>query len=89
MLWVLKRPVSDVSFELPKYNGSVGQHFIFKTLRSGQVSLIYLAQAVRIIYAEDRAQMNRELNHLLYGKRKIGFLARQIGHGSTMRSRLS
>ena len=42
-----------MSFEHPKYDGSVG-------LRSGQVSLIYFAQAVRIIYAEDRAQMNRE-----------------------------
>ena len=62
--------------------------FFFKTLRSGQVSLIYFAQAVWIIYAEDRAQMNSELNYLFFGKWKIGFLARQIGHGSKMRSLL-
>ena len=66
----------DVSFEHQKYNGFVGQHF-FKTLRSGQVSLIYFAQAVRIIYAEDRSQLNRELNYLFFGKWKIGFLVRQ------------
>ena len=35
---------------------------LFQTLRSGQVRLIYFAQAVRIIYAKDRAQMNRNLN---------------------------
>ena len=34
-------------------------------------------------YAEDRAKMNRELN--LFVMWEIGFLARQIGHGSTMR----
>ena len=41
----------------------------------------------KIFYAEDRAKMNRELN--LFVLWEIGFLARQIGHGSTMRSRLS
>ena len=41
----------------------------------------------KIFYAEDRAKMNRELN--LFVLREIGFLARQIRHGSTMRSRLS
>ena len=38
-------------------------------------------------YAEDRAKIYRELN--LFVLWEIGFLARQIGHGSTMRSRLS
>ena len=42
-----------------------------------QVSLIYFAQAERIINAEDKAQKNKELNYLFYGKWKIGFLARQ------------
>ena len=60
-------------------------NLFFKTLRSGQVNLTYFAQAVRMIYAEDRAQMNRELIYLFYGRWKIGFLARQFGHGSTMR----
>ena len=41
----------------------------------------------KIFYAEDRAKMNRELNFFVLWE--IGFLARQIGHGSTMRSRLS
>ena len=41
----------------------------------------------KIFYAEDRAKINRELN--LFVVWEIGFLARQIGHGSTMRSRLS
>ena len=41
----------------------------------------------KIFYAEDRAKKNRELN--LFVLWEIGFLARQIGHGSTMRSRLS
>ena len=41
----------------------------------------------KIFYAEDRAKMNRKLN--LFVLWEIGFLARQIGHGSTMRSRLS
>ena len=41
----------------------------------------------KIFYAEDRAKMNRELN--LFVLWEIGFLARQFGHGSTMRSRLS
>ena len=41
----------------------------------------------KIFYAEDRAKMNRELN--LFVLREIGFLARQIGNSSTMRSRLS
>ena len=41
----------------------------------------------KIFYAEDRAKMNRELN--LFVLWEIGFLAPQIGHGSTMRSRLS
>ena len=41
----------------------------------------------KIFYAEDRAKMNREL--YLFVLWEIGFLARQIGHGSTMRSRLS
>ena len=41
----------------------------------------------KIFYAEDRAKMNRELN--LFVLWEIGFLARQIGHGSTMPSRLS
>ena len=41
----------------------------------------------KIFYAEDRAKMNRELN--LFVLWEIGFLARQIGHGSTMWSRLS
>ena len=41
----------------------------------------------KIFYAEDRAKINRELN--LFVLWEIGFLARQIGHGSTMRSRLS
>ena len=40
-----------------------------------------------ILYAEDRAKMDRELN--LFVLWEIGFLARQIGHGSTMRSRFS
>ena len=45
---------------------------LFQTLRSGQVSLIYFAQAVRIIYAKDRAQMNKEFKlFLFYGKWKI------------------
>ena len=61
-----------MSFEHPKYDGSVG-------LRSGQVSLIDFAQAVRINYAEDRAQMNREFYYLFNSKWKIGFLARQVG----------
>ena len=38
----------------------------------------------KIFYAEDRAKMNRELN--LFVLWDNGFLARQIGHGSTMRS---
>ena len=59
---------------------------LFSKLRSGQVSLIYFAQAVRIIYAEDRAQMNREFNYLFNSKWNIGFLARRVGNGSTMRS---
>ena len=42
---------------------------------------------MKIFYAEDRANMNRELN--LFVLWEIGFLARQIGHGSTMRSWLS
>ena len=73
----------------------VGQHFSPKTMLSGQVSLIYFAQAVRIINAEDRAQMNRELSYLFYGKWKIGFLARQsdtaarCGHGFHNRSSLN
>ena len=37
----------------------------------------------KIFYAEDRAKMNREMN--LFVLWEIGFLARQIGHGSTMR----
>ena len=37
----------------------------------------------KIFYAEDRAKMNRELN--LSFLWEIGFLARQIGHGGTMR----
>ena len=37
----------------------------------------------KIFYAEDRAKMNRELN--LFDLWEIGFLALQIGHGSTMR----
>ena len=37
----------------------------------------------KIFYAEDRAKMNRELN--LFVLWEIGFLARQIGHGSTIR----
>ena len=41
----------------------------------------------KIFYAEDRAKMNRELN--LFVLWEIGFLAQQIGHGSTLRSRLS
>ena len=41
----------------------------------------------KIIYAEDKAKMNRELK--LFVLLEIGFLARQIEHGSTMRSRLS
>ena len=41
----------------------------------------------KIFNAEDRAKMNRELN--LFVLWEIGFLARQIGHGSAMRSRLS
>ena len=41
----------------------------------------------KIFYAEDRAKMKRELN--LFVLWEIGFLARQIGNGSTMRSRLS
>ena len=41
----------------------------------------------KIFYAEDRAKMNRELN--LFVLWEIGFLARKIGHGSTMRSWLS
>ena len=41
----------------------------------------------KIFYEEDRAKMNRELK--LFVLWEIGFLARQIGHGSTMRSRLS
>ena len=40
----------------------------------------------KIFYAEDRAKMNRELNLFLW---EIGFLAWQIGHGSTMRSLFS
>ena len=42
---------------------------------------------MKIFYAEDRANMNRELN--LFVLWEIGFLARQIGHGGTMRSWLS
>ena len=41
----------------------------------------------KTFYAEDRAKMNRELNFFVLWE--IGFLARQIGHGSTMRSWLS
>ena len=73
----------------------VGQHFFPKTMLSGQVSLIFFAQAVRIINAEDRVQMNRELNYLVYGKWKIGFLARQsdtaarCGHGFHYQSSLT
>ena len=47
---------------------------------------IYFANE-KIFHAEDRAKMNRELN--LFVLWVIGFLARQIGHGSTMRSWLS
>ena len=48
--------------------------------------LLYFANE-KIFYAEDRAKMNRLLN--LFVLWEIGFLARQMGHGSTMRSRLS
>ena len=41
----------------------------------------------KIFYAEDKAKMNRELN--LFVLWEIGFLARQIGHGGTMRSWIS
>ena len=41
----------------------------------------------KIFYAEDRAKINRELN--LFVLWEIGFLARQIRHGSTMRYWLS
>ena len=47
---------------------------------------IYFANE-KIFHAEDRAKMKRELN--LFVLWEIGFLARQIGHGSTMRSWLS
>ena len=73
----------------------VCQHFPQKTMPSGQISLIYFALAVRIINAENKAQMNRELNYLFYGKWKIGFLARQTdtaarcGHGFHKRSYLT
>ena len=42
---------------------------------------------MKIFYAEDRVNMNRELN--LFVLWEIGFLAWQIGHGATMRSWLS
>ena len=42
---------------------------------------MYFAQAVRIIYAEDRAQMNRELWEM-----ENWISGAEIGHGSTMRS---
>ena len=48
--------------------------------------LFYFANE-KIFYAEDIAKMNRELN--LFVLWEIGFLARQIRRGSTMRSRLS
>ena len=48
--------------------------------------LFYFANE-KIFYAEGRAKKNRELN--LFVLWEIGFLARQIGHGSTMRSWLS
>ena len=38
----------------------------------------------KIFYVDDRAKMNRDLN--LFILWEIGFLARQIGQGSTMRS---
>ena len=38
----------------------------------------------KIFYAEDKAKMNREFNPFVL--REIGFLARQIGHGRTLRS---
>ena len=41
----------------------------------------------KIFSAEDRVKMNRELN--IFVLWEIGFLVRQIGHGSTMRSRFS
>ena len=67
--------------------------FFSKTLRSGQVSLIYFAQAVRKIYAEDRAQMNRELNYLFYGKWNVwrggSDTAARCGHGFHNRSSLT
>ena len=55
------------TFLLSTKNGSVGQHF-FQNSAFRTIGLIYFAQAVRIFYAEDRAQMNRELNSLFYGK---------------------
>ena len=45
------------------------------------------AKNEKISYGEDRAKTNRELN--LFVLWEIGFLARQIGHGSTMRYWLS
>ena len=67
----------------------VGQHFFPKTMLSRQVGLIYFAQAVRIMNSENRAQMNRELNYLFYGKWKIRFSGAAVGNGSTVRSLLS
>ena len=59
--------------------------FIYKKKKHYYVP-IYFANE-KIFHAEDRAKMNRELN--LFVLWEIGFLARQIGHGSIMRSWLS
>ena len=51
------------------------------------ITYLFILQMRKKFYAEDKTKMIRELN--LFVLWEIGFLARQIGHGSTMRSRLS
>ena len=58
------------------------QKSIFKYKKHYNVPFYFANE--KIFYAEDRAKMNRELN--LFVLWEIGFLARQIGHGGTMRS---
>ena len=64
-------------------------------LRSGQEGLIFFVKAARITYAEDRAQMNRELNYLFNAKCKLDIwrgrsvTAARCGHGFHNRSSLT
>ena len=57
------------------------QKYIFIYKKNYYVPFFFANE--KLFYAEDGAKINRELNlFVLWG---IGFLAVQIGHGSTMR----